>query len=189
MYSCFPYGFFSGRVGSSTLNQVFPFTGITIWTLNLILYINSVSLLLSVSVCRGPETQITFNKTVPPNSRAQKLFKTSSSYFLFLFLRPFSHNNCRRSLLLIFIFTSVFAQQLPSTMGEVFFGFGGRVRRFGFIFIFTSVFAQQLPEVLTSYFYFYVCFRAAIAVVNGRGIFGIWRAGEVIWVCFFGLRV
>ncbi len=30
-------------------------------------------------------------------------------------------------------------------------------------FTFTSVFAQQLPEVLTSYFYFYVRFRAATA--------------------------
>jgi len=49
-----------------------------------------------LSVCQGPETQITFNKIVPPNFRAQKLFKTSSSYFLLLFLRPFPRSNCRR---------------------------------------------------------------------------------------------
>jgi hypothetical protein len=61
-----------------------------------ILYINSVSLSVSVSVCRGPETQITFNKTVPSNLRAQKLFRTSSSYFLLLLLRPFPRSNCRR---------------------------------------------------------------------------------------------
>jgi hypothetical protein len=65
--------------------------------------------LVCQSVCRGPETQITFNKTVPPNSRAQKLFRTSSSYFLLLLLRPFPRSNCRRSLLLTFTFTSVFA--------------------------------------------------------------------------------
>jgi len=63
-------------------------------------------------VCPGPETQISFNKIVLLNSRAQKLFKTSSSYFYFdvrfraatargfyfllLFLRPFSRTNCRR---------------------------------------------------------------------------------------------
>jgi hypothetical protein len=74
-----------------------------------ILYINSFSL----SVCRGLETQITFNKIVPPNSRAQKLFRTSSSYFLFL------------------------------------------------------------------------RFRVATAVVDGGGIFGIWRVGEEIWMRFF----
>ncbi len=82
-----------------------------------ILYINSVSLSVCPSVCRGPETQITFNKIVPPNSRAQKLFRTSSSYF-----------------------------------------------------------------------YFYVRFRPATAVVNGGGIFGIWRVGEEIWVRFGGDR-
>jgi hypothetical protein len=48
-----------------------------------------------------------------------------------------------------------------------------------------SVSAQQLPEVLTSYFYFYVSFRAAIAVVDGGGIFEIWKVGEEIWVRFF----
>jgi len=41
------------------------------------------------------------------------------------------------------------------------------------------------PRVLTSYFYFYVRFRAAIVVVDGGGIFGIWRVGEEIWVRFF----
>jgi len=41
------------------------------------------------------------------------------------------------------------------------------------------------PQVLTFYFYFYVRFRAAIAVVNGGGIFGIWKVGEEIWVRFF----
>jgi hypothetical protein len=74
----------------------------------LIYRINSVSL----SVCRGPETHITFNKIVPPNLRAQKLLRTSSSYFYFyvrfraatagglyfllLLLRSFPRNNCRR---------------------------------------------------------------------------------------------
>ncbi len=148
--------------------------------------------MVCLSVCRGPETQITCNKTIPPNSRAQKLFrtssfyfyfyvcfraatavidgggifgiwrvgegaqklfKTSSSYFLLLLLRLFPRNNCRRwwgrhfwdleggwggpktiqdlkFLLLTFTFTSVFAQQLPLSMGEVFLGFGGWVRRF-----------------------------------------------------------
>jgi hypothetical protein len=50
---------------------------------------------------------------------------------------------------------SVSAQQLPSSMGEVF------------------------------YFYFYVRFCVATAVVDGGGIFGIWRVGEHIWVRFF----
>jgi len=48
-----------------------------------------------------------------------------------------------------------------------------------------SVSAQQLLEVLTSYFYFYVRFRVATAIVDGGGIFGIWRVGEEIWVRFF----
>jgi hypothetical protein len=51
--------------------------------------------LVCPSICRGLETQIIFNKTVSPNSRAQKLFKTSSSYFLLLLLHPFPHSNCR----------------------------------------------------------------------------------------------
>jgi len=84
-----------------------------------------------VFVYRGPETHITFNKTVPSNLRAQKL------EFLLL------------------------------------------------TFTFTSVSAQQLPEVLTSYFYFYIRFRAATAVVDGGSTFGIWRVGEEIWVRFF----
>jgi len=41
------------------------------------------------------------------------------------------------------------------------------------------------PRVLTSYFYFYVRFHTATAVVDGGGIFGIWRVGEEIWVHFF----
>jgi hypothetical protein len=41
------------------------------------------------------------------------------------------------------------------------------------------------PRVLTSYFYFYIRFRAATTVVDGGGIFGIWRVGEEIWVRFF----
>jgi hypothetical protein len=41
------------------------------------------------------------------------------------------------------------------------------------------------PRVFTSYFYFYVCFRVITAVVDGGGIFGIWRVGEEIWVRFF----
>jgi len=40
-------------------------------------------------------------------------------------------------------------------------------------------------RVLTSYFYFYVHFRAVTAVVDGGGIFGIWMVGEEIWVHFF----
>jgi hypothetical protein len=36
-----------------------------------------------LSVCRGPETQITF-KIVPPNLRAQKLFKISITHFYFV---------------------------------------------------------------------------------------------------------
>jgi hypothetical protein len=56
--------------------------------------------------CHDPETHITFNKIVPPNSKAQELFRTSSSYFraataggpyfLLLLLRPFPRNNCHR---------------------------------------------------------------------------------------------
>jgi hypothetical protein len=45
------------------------------------------------------------------------------------------------------------------------------------------------PQVLTSYFYFYVRFCATTAIVDGGGIFGIWRVGEEIWMRFFGLRV
>jgi len=38
------------------------------------------------SICRGPETQITF-KTVPLNSRTQKLFKTSITHVYFFTCR------------------------------------------------------------------------------------------------------
>jgi hypothetical protein len=41
------------------------------------------------------------------------------------------------------------------------------------------------PWVLTSYYYFYVRFRAVTVVVDGGGIFGIWKVGEEIWVRFF----
>ncbi len=41
------------------------------------------------------------------------------------------------------------------------------------------------PRVLTSYFYFYVRFRTATAVIDGGGSFGIWKVGEEIWVRFF----
>jgi len=41
------------------------------------------------------------------------------------------------------------------------------------------------PRVLTSYFYFYIRFCVATTVVDGGGIFGIWRVGEEIWVRFF----
>jgi len=47
------------------------------------------------------------------------------------------------------------------------------------------------PRVLTSYFYIYVRFRTTTVVVDGGGIFGIWKVSEDIWVCFFwakGLR-
>ncbi len=40
-------------------------------------------------------------------------------------------------------------------------------------------------RIFTSYFYFYVRFRAATVVVDGGGIFGIWKVGEEIWVRFF----
>ncbi len=159
-------------------------------------------------VCRGPETHITFNKTVPLTSRAQKLFKTVNSYFLLLLLRPFPRSNCRRSLLFTFTFTSVSAQQLPEVLISYFYFYvcfraaivGGpyflflllrsfprnNCRRSLFLtFTLTSVFTQQLSEVLTSYFYFYVHFHATTAVVDGGGIFGIWRVGEEIWVRFF----
>jgi hypothetical protein len=86
---------------------------------------SSFSKSVYLSVCRGPETHITFNKIVPPNSKVQKLFRTSNFYFLLLLLRPFPRSNCRRSLLLTFTFTSVSAQQLSSSMGEVFFGLDG----------------------------------------------------------------
>jgi len=48
-----------------------------------------------------------------------------------------------------------------------------------------SVSTQQLSEVLTSYFYFYIRFRTTTAIVDGGGIFGIWRVGEEIWVRLF----
>jgi len=73
-----------------------------------------------MSVYRGLETQIN-NKTVPPNSRAQKLFRTSSFYFLLLLLRPFPRSNYQRSLLLTFTFTSVSAQQLPEVLTSYFY--------------------------------------------------------------------
>jgi hypothetical protein len=60
----------------------------------IILYINSVSLSVRQCVSVGPKTHITFNKTVPPNSKAQKLLRTSSFYFLLL--RSFLHSNYRR---------------------------------------------------------------------------------------------
>ncbi len=41
------------------------------------------------------------------------------------------------------------------------------------------------PWILTSYFYFYVRFRVATVVVDGGGIFWIWKVGEEIWVRFF----
>jgi len=40
-------------------------------------------------------------------------------------------------------------------------------------------------QVLTSYFYFYVRFRATTAIIDEGGIFGIWRLGEEIWVHIF----
>jgi hypothetical protein len=45
-------------------------------------------------VCRGPETQITF-KTVSPNSRAQKLFRTSITHFYFFTYRVLSPDQSR----------------------------------------------------------------------------------------------
>jgi hypothetical protein len=44
------------------------------------------------------------------------------------------------------------------------------------------------PQILTSYFYFYVHFRATTAVVDGGGIFGIWMVGEEIWVRLFWVK-
>jgi hypothetical protein len=65
-----------------------------------------------LSVSRGPETQITFNKTVPrtrgPKNYSGPRVLTSYFYFYvcfcvataegpyFLLLRPFSRSNCRR---------------------------------------------------------------------------------------------
>jgi len=37
-----------------------------------------------------------------------------------------------------------------------------------------------LGRPTTAYFYFYVRFRVATVVVDGGGIFGIWRVGEEI---------
>jgi len=105
-----------------------------------ILYINS---LVCASVCRGPETQINFNKTVPSNSRAQKLLRTSSSYFYlrfrtttvggpyFLLLRSFVEVLKPRSILI---------KLSPRTR---------RPKNYSRL------------QVLISYFYFYVCFCAA----------------------------
>jgi hypothetical protein len=45
-----------------------------------------IHLSVCASVCQGLETQIIF-KTVPPNSRAQKLFKTSITHFYFFTYR------------------------------------------------------------------------------------------------------
>ncbi len=44
---------------------------------------------------------------------------------------------------------------------------------------------KNYSELRVLTFYFYVRFRAATAVVDGGGIFGIWRVGEEIWVRFF----
>jgi len=73
-------------------------------------------------------------KLSPPNSRVQKLFKTSSFYFLLLFLRPFSRSNCRRSLLLTSYFYFYVRFLTSMSMGEIFLRFGGWVRRFGCVF-------------------------------------------------------
>jgi len=78
-----------------------------------ILYINSVVFL---SICRGLETHITFNKNCPPELEGPKTIQNLEF------------------LLLTFIFTSVPVQQLPSSMGEVFLRFEGWVRRFGCAF-------------------------------------------------------
>jgi hypothetical protein len=109
------------------------------------LYINSISLFVcslvevlkrrSLLIKLSPRTQGLKNYLGPRVFTSYFYFyvyfragTAGGPYFLLLFLRPFSRNNCRRFLLLTFTFTSVFA--------------------------------QQLPEVLTSYFYFYVRFRA-----------------------------
>ncbi len=81
-----------------------------------ILYINLVSLSVHQLVSRGPETQISFNKIVPPELEGPKIIQDL------------------KFLLLTFTFTSIFAQQLPLSMGEVFLGFGRWVRRFGCVF-------------------------------------------------------
>jgi len=108
----------------------------------LILYINSVSL----SIC--PFVEILKPRSLliklSPRTRGPKnyseprvfifyfyfyvRFRVATArglYFLLLFLRPFLRSNYRRFLLLTFTFTSEFVQQLPSSMGEVFLGFGG----------------------------------------------------------------
>jgi len=59
-------------------------------------------------VCRGPETHITF-KTVPPNSRAQKLFRTSIAHFYFFTYQvpnpegPKTIHNLNHTLLLLYL--------------------------------------------------------------------------------------
>jgi hypothetical protein len=111
-----------------------------------ILYINSVSLSIRPSISRGPKSHITFNKIVPPEFEGPKTIEDLEF------------------LLLTFTFTSVSAQQLLSSMGEVFLGFGRWVRRFGcpktiqdleFLFLtftFTFVSAQWLPSSMGEVF-------------------------------------
>jgi hypothetical protein len=79
-----------------------------------ILYINSVSLSVrqSVEVLKPRSLLIKLS----PRTRGPKNYsgpQVLTSYFYF---------------------TSVFVQQLPLSMGEVFLGFGGWVRRFGCVF-------------------------------------------------------
>ncbi len=116
-----------------------------------ILYINSVSLSVcsSVEVLKPKSLLIKLSPQTwrPKNYLGPRVltsyfyfyvhFRAATArgpYFLLLLLRPFSRSNCGRSLLLTFTFTFVFAQQLLSSMGEVFLGFGGWVRRFGCVF-------------------------------------------------------
>jgi len=192
-----------------------------------ILYFNSVSLSVYLFVC--PSIEVLKPKSVliklSPRTRGPKNYSgprvltsyfhfyvrfrvatTEGLYFLLLLLRPFPCSNYRRSLLLTFTFTFVSAQQLPEVLTSYFYFYvcfraatiGGPyfllllLRPFSrsncrrsllFTFTFTSVSAQQLPKVLTSYFY--VRFCATTVVVDRGGIFGIWRVGEEIWVCFF----
>ncbi len=107
----------------------------------LILYINSVSMSVSQSVevlklrslliKMSPQTRRPKNYSRPRVLTSYFYFyiyfraaTAGGPYFLLLLLCLFPRSNCRRSLFLTFTFTSVsiFVQQLPSLMGEIFLG-------------------------------------------------------------------
>jgi hypothetical protein len=84
-----------------------------------ILYINS---LVCVFVYQGPETHITF-KTITPNSRAQKLFRTSITHFYFFTYRvpsPESQGPKNYSRPQSHTFTSLFTESRVSKAQKLF---------------------------------------------------------------------